>query len=216
MYSLNHFQWTHITSVHYLLFLASNVWNNPWLLQLNNLNEKVYALPIPPKQTNLFHKSSSSPPQPQNALGKPLILRNCSTVSPLTPPKNSLYGRLQQQQTGVLITSPLQFIQASFCFVSSHEVRAFWRHSHVHVFVQFGSEVARHLTTAVVVSVVLWDVVHIMEDQAVPVQVLHGLQESHIKQHGSVEGLAPTLNTHTHAHTHLLMKPSLSRPAFTI
>lgn len=71
-------------------------------------------------------------------------------------------------------------------------------HSHVHVFVQFGSKVARHLTTAVVVSIVLWDVVHIMEDQAVPVQVLHGLQESHIKQHGSVEGLAPTLKTHTH------------------
>lgn len=72
-------------------------------------------------------------------------------------------------------------------------------HSHVHVFVQFGSKVAWHLTTAVVVSVILGDVVNIMEDQAVPVQVLHGLQESHIKQHGSVEGLAPTLNTHTNS-----------------
>lgn len=69
-------------------------------------------------------------------------------------------------------------------------------HSHVHVFVQLGSEVAWHLTAAVVVAVILGDVVNIMEDQAVPVQVLHGLQESHVKQHGSVEGLAPTLNTH--------------------
>lgn len=30
-------------------------------------------------------------PHPQNALGKALILRNCSTV---TPPKNSFYGRI--------------------------------------------------------------------------------------------------------------------------
>lgn len=55
---------------------------------------------------------------------------------------------------------------------------------------------AWHLTTAVVVAVVLRDMVNIMEDQAVPVQVFHGLQESHIKQHGSVEGLTATLNTH--------------------
>lgn len=38
----------------------------------------------------LFQRSSSSPPQPQKALGKPLIFWNCSTVRPLTPPKNSL------------------------------------------------------------------------------------------------------------------------------
>lgn len=41
-------------------------------------------------ETYLFHKSSSSPPQPQKAFGKPLIFQNCSTVRPLTPPKNSL------------------------------------------------------------------------------------------------------------------------------
>lgn len=43
---------------------------------------------------HLFQRSSSSPPQPQNALGKPLIILNCFTVRPLTPPKNSLYGSL--------------------------------------------------------------------------------------------------------------------------
>lgn len=37
-------------------------------------------------------------------------------------------------------------------------------HSHVHVFVQLGSKVAWHLATAVVVSVILGDVVNIMED----------------------------------------------------
>lgn len=66
-------------------------------------------------------------------------------------------------------------------------------HSHVHVFVQFGSKVSGHLAAAVVVSVVLRDVVNVMEDQTVPVQVLHSLQEAHVEQHGPVEGLAPAL-----------------------
>lgn len=58
---------------------------------------------------------------------------------------------------------------------------------------------AWHLPAAVVVAVVFRDVVHIMEDQAVPVQVLHGLQETHVEEHGSVEGLAPALdNTGAH------------------
>lgn len=43
----------------------------------------------------LFQRSSSSPPQPQNPLGNPLILLNCPTLRPLTPPKNSLYGSLR-------------------------------------------------------------------------------------------------------------------------
>lgn len=77
------------------------------------------------------------------------------------------------------------------------------RHLHVHVFVQFGSKMAWHLTTAIEVSVILRDVVNIMEDQAVPVQVFHGLQESHVKQHGSVKGLGPTLNTFTYTHKHI-------------
>lgn len=76
-------------------------------------------------------------------------------------------------------------------------------HSHVHVFIQLGSKMTGHLTTAIVIPVVLWDVVNIMENQAVPVQILHCLKESHIKQHCSVEGLAPTLNTQTHSHVSL-------------
>lgn len=52
---------------------------------------------------------------------------------------------------------------------------------------------ARHLPAAVVVAVVFRDVVHVVEDQAVPVQVLHGLQEAHVEEHGPVEGLAAAL-----------------------
>lgn len=165
-------------------------------------------------ETNLFHKSSSSPPQPQNALGKPLILRNCSTVSPLTPPKNSVYGRLKKKENNYRHESrPGRFTvvmwlsaqpkrkhvsvqQIIFWFVAAYKTCSLRTHSHVHVFVQSGGKVAWHLTTAIVIPVILWNMVNIMEDQAVPVQVLHGLQESHVKQHGSVEGLAPALNTH--------------------
>lgn len=65
---------------------------------------------------------------------------------------------------------------------------------HIHIFVQFGSKMARHLPAAVVVSVVFRDVVHVVEDHAVPVQVLYSLQEANVEEHGSVERLAPTLN----------------------
>lgn len=53
---------------------------------------------------------------------------------------------------------------------------------------------ARHLPAAVVVSVVFRDVVHVVEDHAVPVQVLHSLQEANIEEHGSVERVATALN----------------------
>lgn len=39
------------------------------------------------RSTCLVRKSSSSPPQPQNKLLKPLHLMNCSGVSAVTPPK---------------------------------------------------------------------------------------------------------------------------------
>lgn len=51
-----------------------------------------------PGSLYLFQRSSSSPPQPQKALGNPLIFWNCSTVRPLTPPKNSLYGSLGERE----------------------------------------------------------------------------------------------------------------------
>lgn len=83
--------------------------NNTTTNQENKLPQMrrmgIKADPIPARScssrcegAHRFHRSSSSPPQPQKALGKPLILRNCSTVSPLTPPKNSLYGRLRAQK----------------------------------------------------------------------------------------------------------------------
>jgi hypothetical protein len=36
-------------------------------------------------------------------------------------------------------------------------------------------------------------VVHVVEHQTVPVQVLHGLFEAHVEQHGSVERLRSRL-----------------------
>lgn len=44
-----------------------------------------------------------------------------------------------------------------------------------------------HVRAAVVVPVILHEVVHVMEDQTVPVQVLYGLLIAHIEQHGSVK-----------------------------
>ena len=41
--------------------------------------------------------------------------------------------------------------------------------------------------TCVEIPVILWQQVHVMEDEAVPVEVLEGFPEPHIHQHGSVE-----------------------------
>lgn len=69
--------------------------------------------------------------------------------------------------------------------------------SHVGVLVELDGKVARHVSAAVVVPVVLHQVVHVVEDQAVPVQVLHGLFEAHVEQHGSVERLRSRLRQET-------------------
>lgn len=71
------------------------------------------------------------------------------------------------------------------------------RHSQVHVFVQFGCKVPGHLSTAIVVAVALGYVIHIMEDQAVPIQVLHGFLKADIEKHGSVKGLGTNLKKQT-------------------
>jgi len=65
--------------------------------------------------------------------------------------------------------------------------------SHVGVLVEFDRKVPRHVGAAVVVAVVLHEVVHVVEDQAVPVQVLHGLLVAHVEQHGAVEWLRAPL-----------------------
>lgn len=49
------------------------------------------------------------------------------------------------------------------------------------------------MAAAIIVAVVLRDVVNVVEDQAVPVKILHSLQEAHIEQHGPVKGLASAL-----------------------
>lgn len=65
--------------------------------------------------------------------------------------------------------------------------------SHVGVLVKFDRKVSGHVRAAVVVSVVLHEVVHVMEDQTVPVNVLHGLLEADVEQHGSVKRLRAPL-----------------------
>lgn len=67
------------------------------------------------------------------------------------------------------------------------------RHSQVHVFVQFGCKVPGHLSTAIVVPVTLWYVINVMEDQTVPIQVLHGFLKTNVEKHGSVKGLGANL-----------------------
>lgn len=67
------------------------------------------------------------------------------------------------------------------------------RHSQVHVLVQFGCKVPGHLSAAIVVSVTLRYVIDIMEDQTVPIQVLHGFLKTNVEKHGSVKGLGANL-----------------------
>lgn len=66
----------------------------------------------------------------------------------------------------------------------------------VHVFVQFGCKVPGHLSTAIVVPVTLWYVINVMEDQTVPIQVLHGFLKTNVEKHGSVKGLGANLLDH--------------------
>ncbi len=64
---------------------------------------------------------------------------------------------------------------------------------HVHVLVKLGGEVSRHLTTAVIITVVFWDVIDVVKHHTVPVQVFHGLFKAHVKQHGTVKRLSTHL-----------------------
>ena len=65
--------------------------------------------------------------------------------------------------------------------------------SHVGVLVELDGKVTRHLSTAVVVPVVLHEVVDVVEHEAVPLHVSHGFLEAHIEQHGPVKRLCPCL-----------------------
>lgn len=133
---------------------------------------------------HLFHRSSSSPPQPQNALGNPLIFLNCFTVRPLTPPKNSLYGSL-----GGMITQFKLSKEYIYCICP----RRLSQDSHVGVLVKLDRKVSGHVCAAKVVPIVLHEVVHIMENHTVPVQVFHSFLVAHIKQHGTVKWLCAPL-----------------------
>lgn len=64
---------------------------------------------------------------------------------------------------------------------------------HVHVFIKLRSEVLRHLTTAVIVTVVFRDVIDVVKHHTVPVQVFHSLFKAHVKQHGTVKRLSARL-----------------------
>lgn len=65
--------------------------------------------------------------------------------------------------------------------------------SHVIVLVELDRKVPGHVPAAIIVSVIFHEVVHVVEDQTVPVQVFHGLLESHVEQHGSIERLGACL-----------------------
>lgn len=43
------------------------------------------------------------------------------------------------------------------------------------------------------VAIVLWDEVHVVEEEAVPVFLLHGLPEAHVHQLGSVKRVVSSL-----------------------
>lgn len=62
-----------------------------------------------------------------------------------------------------------------------------------------------HVPAAVVVPVILHEVIHVVEDQTVPVQVFHGLLEAHVEQHGSIERLGARLVTEVMAAQLLLL-----------
>lgn len=64
---------------------------------------------------------------------------------------------------------------------------------HVGVLVELYCKVAGHLCAAVVVSIILHEVIYVMKDQAVPVQILHGLFIANIEQHCSIEWLCASL-----------------------
>lgn len=66
---------------------------------------------------------------------------------------------------------------------------------HVHVFIKLRGEMSRHLTTAVIVTVVFRDVIDVVKHHTVPVQVFHSLFEAHVKQHGTVKRLGTRLET---------------------
>lgn len=70
----------------------------------------------------------------------------------------------------------------------------------------------RHLPTPIVVTVVLWNVVHVVEDEAVPVQVLHRFSEAHVEEHGTVEGLVPSLQGESSFSTGVPAAPALCVP----
>lgn len=67
--------------------------------------------------------------------------------------------------------------------------------SHVIVLVEFDRKVPGHVPAAIVVSVILHEVIHVVKDQTVPVQVFHGLLVAHVKQHCSVKWLRAPLET---------------------
>lgn len=68
---------------------------------------------------------------------------------------------------------------------------------HVRVLVEFDRKVSRHFTTTIVVAVIFQNVVNIVKYYTIPVQVLHGLFEPDIKQHGTIKWFISCLWTHT-------------------
>lgn len=76
---------------------------------------------------------------------------------------------------------------------AAHPTEELLIRKNVHVLVQLCCKVTRHLSTAVIVPVVFRQMIHVMEDHAVPGVVLHGLFEAHVKEHRAIERLCASL-----------------------
>lgn len=76
---------------------------------------------------------------------------------------------------------------------AAHPAEELLIRKNVHVLVQLRCKVTWHLSTSVIVPVILRQMIHIVEDHTVPGVVFHGLFETHIKEHRTIERLCAGL-----------------------
>lgn len=77
---------------------------------------------------------------------------------------------------------------------ATHPTKELLIRKNVHVLVQLRCKVPRHLPASVIVPIVLRKMIHVVEDHTVPGSVLHGLFETHVKEHGTIERLCAGLH----------------------
>lgn len=143
------------------------------------------------RESHLVAMSSSSPPQPQYSLGKPFIFRYWSGVSAETPPKYWGYGRLGRERA---LGSTVFRIHP---YAQSHPLPSScgWFPSMLSCLLPVAKLVHGdgHVpwapgVTHVQVVVVLWQEVHIVQEQTVPLLIPQGLPHPDIEQLRPVKG----------------------------